>query len=106
MQWIDLCKAYMLEARWYHSRYKPTLEEYLDNAWISISGPVILIHAYVFVTSPTLQDMESLVEYADIIRWSSTIVRLADDLGTSSVCEQSVLLFSLKSFFLIEISAS
>ncbi|XP_022928103.1 terpene synthase 10-like [Cucurbita moschata] len=82
--WADLCKAYMLEAKWYHTNYKPTLEEYLDNAWISISGPVILVHAYAFVTSPTLQDMESLVEYADIIYWSSTILRLADDLGTSS----------------------
>ena len=73
------------------------LEEYLDNAWISISGPVILVHAYAFVTSPTLQDMESLVEYADIIRWSSTILRLANDLGTSSVCKQA--LFKRNLFF-------
>uniref|UniRef100_A0A9I9DTB3 Terpene synthase 10-like n=1 Tax=Cucumis melo TaxID=3656 RepID=A0A9I9DTB3_CUCME len=82
--WIDLCKSYMLEAKWYHTNYKPTLEEYLDNAWISISGPAILVHAYVFVTSPTLENMESLKQYVDMIRWSSTILRLADDLGTSS----------------------
>ncbi|XP_038902516.1 terpene synthase 10-like [Benincasa hispida] len=82
--WIDLCKTYMLEAKWYHTGYKPTLEEYLDNGWISISGPVILVHAYVFVTSPTIKDMESFKQYIDVIRWSSTILRLADDLGTSS----------------------
>ncbi|CAK9316331.1 unnamed protein product [Citrullus colocynthis] len=40
-EWVDLCKSYMLEAKWYYTNYKPTLEEYLDNAWISISGPVI-----------------------------------------------------------------
>ena len=77
----------MLEAKWYHTNHKPTLEEYLDNAWISISGPVVLIHAYVFVTSPTLENMESLKQYVDMVRWSSTILRLADDLGTSSVSE-------------------
>ncbi|KAL4012924.1 hypothetical protein IC575_025070 [Cucumis melo] len=82
--WVDLCKSYMLEAKWYHTNYKPTLEEYLDNAWISISGPVVLVHAYVFVTTPTLENMESLKQYVDVIRWSSTILRLADDLGTSS----------------------
>ncbi|KAE8651968.1 hypothetical protein Csa_006533 [Cucumis sativus] len=82
--WVDLCKTYMVEATWYHNGYKPTLKEYLDNAWTSISGPVILVHAYVFVTSPTLKDMENLKHYVDLIRYSSTILRLADDLGTSS----------------------
>ncbi|XP_022971751.1 terpene synthase 10-like [Cucurbita maxima] len=82
--WVDLCKSYMFEAKWYHTDYKPTLEEYLDNAWISIGGPVILVHAYVFVTSPMLQDMESLEAHIDIIRCSSIILRLADDLGTST----------------------
>ncbi|XP_038902678.1 terpene synthase 10-like [Benincasa hispida] len=82
--WVDLCKTYMLEATWYHTGYKPTLKEYLDNGWISISGPVILVHAYVFVTSPTIKDMESFKQYVDMIRCSSTILRLADDLGTSS----------------------
>lgn len=90
VQWVDLCKAYMQEAKWYYSGFKPTLQQYLDNAWISISGPVILVHGYVFATSPiVMDDLESLVEYADIIRWSSTILRLANDLGTSSVCDPS-----------------
>ncbi|XP_022971750.1 terpene synthase 10-like [Cucurbita maxima] len=83
--WVDLCKSYMLEAKWYHTGYQPTLEEYLDNAWISIGGSVILIHSYVFVTSPILEDMKSLEEHIDIIRCSSLILRLVDDLGTSTV---------------------
>lgn len=78
----------MLEAKWYHNGYKPTLQEYLDNAWVSISGTVILVHAYVLATSPMVKDdLESLENNIDIFRWSSTILRLADDLGTSSVCE-------------------
>ncbi|XP_008460931.2 terpene synthase 10-like isoform X1 [Cucumis melo] len=83
--WIGLCKSYLQEAKWYHSNYKPTLEEYMDNAWVSISGPVILVHSYVFATSHIAkEELESLDKTNDIIRWSSTILRLADDLATSS----------------------
>ncbi|KAJ8765367.1 hypothetical protein K2173_012064 [Erythroxylum novogranatense] len=82
--WIDLCKSYLLEHKW---GYKPTLQEYLDNAWISISGPVLLVHIYFLTANPiTNKAMESLKEegYPKVIKWSSMILRLADDLGTSS----------------------
>lgn len=79
----------MVEVKWYHSGYKPTLQQYLDNAWISSTGPVVLVHAYVLVASPIIEEkLVCLLEYEDIIRWSSTIVRLANDLETSWVCEQ------------------
>ncbi|KAI3515699.1 hypothetical protein L1887_14602 [Cichorium endivia] len=82
--WADLCKAYLVEARWYHSGHTPTLKEYLDNACVSIAAPVILMHLK-FLTSfsskeEMLQDMESA---ENIVRYSSLILRLADDLGTS-----------------------
>ncbi|KAL0925866.1 hypothetical protein M5K25_004240 [Dendrobium thyrsiflorum] len=38
--WLDLCKAYMVEARWYYTGYCPTFAEYLDNAWISVAAPL------------------------------------------------------------------
>lgn len=92
-QWADLCKSYLLEAKWYYSGYTPTLEEYMDNACISISAPVILVHAYFFVTNPlTLDALECLKKYPDIIRWSSMILRLTNDLGTSMV---SVVIYPL-----------
>ncbi|KAK7853612.1 myrcene synthase [Quercus suber] len=40
--WADLCRSYLLEAKWYNSGYKPSLQEYIENAWISISAPTIL----------------------------------------------------------------
>ena len=86
LQWADLCKAFLVEARWYHTGYTPTLQEYLSNAWISVSGPVILLHSYFFVTNPITEEaLESLERNRNIIRWSSLLVRLTDDLGTSSV---------------------
>ncbi|KAL5713068.1 hypothetical protein ACHQM5_015181 [Ranunculus cassubicifolius] len=82
--WTDLCKAYLVEAKWYYKRYTPTLEEYLSNAWVSISGPVILFHAY-FLSKHviTKEALQSIEVYPDIICWSSMILRLANDLGTS-----------------------
>ncbi|XP_011009237.1 PREDICTED: terpene synthase 10-like [Populus euphratica] len=83
--WADLCKSYLLEAKWYFGGYTPTLQEYMDNAWISIAAPVILVHAYFYVSNPTTEEASQFMEeYADIIRWSSMILRLADDLGTST----------------------
>ncbi|KAJ8765373.1 hypothetical protein K2173_012070 [Erythroxylum novogranatense] len=85
--WIDLCKGYLLEHKWYLSGYKPNLQEFLDNAWITIGATVSLVHTYFVTANPiTEQAMESLKEdkYTNIIKWSSIIMRLADDLETSS----------------------
>ncbi|XP_059313798.1 (R)-linalool synthase TPS5, chloroplastic-like isoform X2 [Lycium ferocissimum] len=84
-QWADLCKAYLREARWYYNGYMPTLQEYMDNAWISIATPLVLVYAFIFVTSSiTKEALESLNNYPDIIRRCATINRYVDDLGTSS----------------------
>ncbi|KAJ8769513.1 hypothetical protein K2173_005116 [Erythroxylum novogranatense] len=85
--WIDLCKGYLVEHKWYKSGYKPALQEYLDNGWRTIGGTLILVHAYFLTANPiTEKTMASLKEelYPDIIKWTSLGFRLADDLGTSS----------------------
>ncbi|KAG5625401.1 hypothetical protein H5410_010619 [Solanum commersonii] len=72
------------EARWYYNGYKPSLEEYIDNGWISIAVPMVLVHALFLVTNQiTKEALDSLTNYPDIIRWSATIFRFNDDLGTS-----------------------
>ncbi|KAG2694444.1 hypothetical protein I3760_08G144700 [Carya illinoinensis] len=84
--WADLCRSYLVEAKWYYMGYTPTLQEYFQNAWISISAPVILAHAYCFTTFPmTKESLASMEENTNIIYWSSMILRLANDLGTSSI---------------------
>ncbi|KAL2477430.1 cineole-1 [Forsythia ovata] len=83
--WADLCKAYLEEAKWYFNGYKPTMEEYMNNAWISIGAPVMLSHAFFAVTNPIEKEAaQYLLNYPDLIRWSAMILRLSDDLGTSS----------------------
>ncbi|KAH0647128.1 hypothetical protein KY290_033128 [Solanum tuberosum] len=86
--WADLCKALLREAKWYYNGYTPSLEEYMDNAWMSIGIPVIVINLFFCVTNPiTKEAIESLSKYPHIIRCSATIIRLADDLATSMVCQ-------------------
>ncbi|KAK8559875.1 hypothetical protein V6N13_016608 [Hibiscus sabdariffa] len=80
--WADLCKAQLLEAKWFHSGYIPTFNEYIDNAWVSISGPVILSHAC-SLTLTTKDCLEHWKEHSNIIYYSCLIFRLVDDLGTS-----------------------
>ncbi|KAI7745576.1 hypothetical protein M8C21_001849, partial [Ambrosia artemisiifolia] len=81
--WEGLCKAYLKEAKWYNSGYTPTLEEYLENACVSISVPLMLTHiSYLTSVSSTKENMPSMERIENIIRYSGIILRLADDLGT------------------------
>jgi (-)-alpha-terpineol synthase len=85
-QWKDLCKAYLVEARWYHNGCAPTLDEYLENAWVSISGNIILSYAFCINDYVTAKDLELFsAGYPDIVRYSSMNLRLYNDLVTSSV---------------------
>ncbi|KAK9084957.1 hypothetical protein Sjap_025368 [Stephania japonica] len=83
--WAGLCKRYLVEARWYHTKYTPSLEEYLENGFISITVPLLLLHTYVLLEEDiSIETLEYLTTYPEIVRWSSMIVRLSDDLGTST----------------------
>ncbi|XP_010247894.1 PREDICTED: terpene synthase 10-like [Nelumbo nucifera] len=83
--WLDLCKTYLVEAQWYYNGYKPTLEEYLNNAWISISAPTILVHNYFCVENKIKEEaLEQLDNYPSIVRSSGALLRYSDDLGTST----------------------
>lgn len=83
--WAELCKSYLVEARWHHSGHTPTLEEYLENAYVSIAGYVILMHVNCLTSFTSIEEMSQRMERAkSIVRYSSLIFRLANDLGTSS----------------------
>lgn len=89
MQWVYLCKAILKEAKWYHSGYKPTTEEYFENAPVSIGAPLALFCAY-FLTAEqiTVEALDYIDKLPSIMWCPSLIVRLTNDLGTSSVSLQ------------------
>ncbi|XP_048328356.2 tricyclene synthase EBOS, chloroplastic [Ziziphus jujuba] len=83
--WSDLCKAFLKEAKWSKSKYSPTFEEYLENAWISASGVVLLVHAYFLsFENITQETLECLENHHNLLRWPSIIFRLSNDLATST----------------------
>ncbi|PWA40196.1 (E)-beta-ocimene synthase, chloroplastic [Artemisia annua] len=83
--WGELLEAFLVEAKWTHNNYMPTFEEYLDNAWRSVSGMVILTHGYFLINQDVKNDaVESLEKKNDLYRWSSMLFRLYNDLAASS----------------------
>ncbi|KAI7729241.1 hypothetical protein M8C21_014630 [Ambrosia artemisiifolia] len=84
--WGELLETFLVEAKWTHDKlYIPTLEEYLDNAWRSVSGVVILTHGYFLINQEINKDVvETLEKYHDLMKWSSMVFRLYNDLATSS----------------------
>nr|QEM23725.1 terpinolene synthase [Cannabis sativa] len=103
--WVVWSKYQLEEAKWFYSGYKPTLEEYMKNTWISVGGPIILLHAYFAFTNPLEKASIKFLEegyddpsinihegsleisndgYPTIFHLGSILLRLEDDLGTSS----------------------
>ncbi|KAK1274644.1 hypothetical protein QJS04_geneDACA019007 [Acorus gramineus] len=82
-RFVKLCKSFLVEARWHAKGQLPTLEEYLQNAWISSSGPVLLIHSF-FLTRQkiTPELIDCIIASPDIIRSPSMVFRLCNDLVT------------------------
>ncbi|KAL5077990.1 hypothetical protein RYX36_016974, partial [Vicia faba] len=83
--WIEFCKALFMEAKWYKMGYIPSLREYLSNASITSSGPLILIHSY-FSTMHELTDeiVDFSHTYHDLVHNVSLIIRLCNDLATTT----------------------
>ncbi|XP_057539415.1 isoprene synthase, chloroplastic-like [Amaranthus tricolor] len=82
--WIDMLKAFLVEANWFHNKETPTFEEYMDNGWVSISGVNALTHAFFYVSPEiTPEALQALEIKHDILRLPSMVFRLANDLATS-----------------------
>nr|QWD59175.1 terpene synthase 6 [Aconitum carmichaelii] len=82
--WADLCKSYLLEAKWFHTEYEPTLKEYLDNACVSIAAPVVIIHVCILMYPKVAKEtLDYLRSYPDLVRSLAMIFRLVDDMVTS-----------------------
>nr|T1RRI8.1 RecName: Full=Alpha pinene synthase, chloroplastic; Short=LvPINS; Flags: Precursor [Lavandula viridis]AGN72805.1 alpha pinene [Lavandula viridis] len=82
--WLDVVEGYFTEAKWYYSGYTPNLEEYLKNAKITVTCPMILSQIYFTIASSIEKpELESMYKYHDILYLSGLLLRLPDDLGTA-----------------------
>ncbi|XVF44487.1 hypothetical protein PTKIN_Ptkin02bG0127000 [Pterospermum kingtungense] len=84
LQWADLLKTFLQEAKWCYEKQTPKFEEYLENAWLSSSGPLLLVHAYFFLgQNITKEELECLENYHNLLRWPSLIFRLCNDIASA-----------------------
>ncbi|VYS62949.1 unnamed protein product [Arabidopsis thaliana] len=83
--WTDLFKTFLTESKWYKTGHKPSFEEYMQNGVISSSVPTILLHLFSVlsdhISDQTLTDVS---KNHSVVRSCATILRLANDLATST----------------------
>ncbi|BBH01399.1 terpene synthase 21, partial [Prunus dulcis] len=84
--WADFCEALLVEAEWYSRSYTPSLEEYLSNGCISSSVSVLMVHTFFSTThrDGIKEIADFLHKNEDLVHNISLIVRLTNDLGTST----------------------
>ncbi|KAL4655201.1 hypothetical protein ACB092_01G433400 [Castanea dentata] len=86
--WTDFCNALFVEAKWYNMGYTPSLQEYLSNAQMSSTAPLLLVHELFSMGYEVTKGMEDFLEKNQEIAYNiSMIIRLCNDLVTS-VAEQ------------------
>ncbi|XP_044496257.1 alpha-farnesene synthase-like isoform X2 [Mangifera indica] len=83
--WADFCKSLLVEAKWCNEGHTPSLQEYLNNAWISSSGPLLSVHSF-FSTmkEDTEETAHFLWDNQELLYNSSLVIRQCNDLGTST----------------------
>ncbi|KAJ7982090.1 Ent-kaurene synthase [Quillaja saponaria] len=80
--WLDLMRSMWREAEWSRTKYVATIDEYMDNAYISFAlGPVVLPALY--LVGPKLSDeMVESPEFHCLFKVMSTCGRLLNDICT------------------------
>ncbi|CAK9142629.1 unnamed protein product [Ilex paraguariensis] len=82
--WKDFCTALLVEAKWYNQGYTPSLQEYLNNGWISSGDSALSVHVLFGVAHEITEDvLDFLKNGEDLVYHISMIIRLTNDQGTS-----------------------
>ncbi|WCJ20357.1 (3S 6E)-nerolidol synthase 1 chloroplastic [Euphorbia peplus] len=82
--WGTLCKAFLIEARWFSSGQTPNAKEYLQNGIVSSGVHVVLHHIFFMLGhGSTTQGVEFINNNPAIVSSAATILRLWDDLGSA-----------------------
>lgn len=86
MQWESLCKAFLVEAKWFGSGKLPSAEEYLKNGIVSSGVHIVLVHIFFLLGKGlTKENVHTMDTTLSIISAPATILRLWDDLGNAEV---------------------
>ncbi|XP_076950310.1 ent-kaurene synthase 2, chloroplastic-like [Bidens hawaiensis] len=78
--WLDLMNSMLREAIWTKDAYVPTINEYMENAYVSFAlGPIVLPALY-FVGPKLTEEIVESSEYHYLFKLMSTQGRLLNDI--------------------------
>ncbi|PWA36188.1 (3S,6E)-nerolidol synthase 2 [Artemisia annua] len=87
--WINLCDAFLVEAKWFTEGYMPTAEDYLNNGMISTGVHVVIVHMFFLLGGgPNIKSASVVNENQGITSCLAKILRLWDDLGSAKDVDQ------------------
>ncbi|TKY59378.1 (3S,6E)-nerolidol synthase 2 [Spatholobus suberectus] len=82
--WKSLCKAFLVEAKWFASGNFPSAEEYLKNGIVSSGVHIVMVHAFFLLGHGLTEENVQIIDsFPGIISSPATILRLWDDLGNA-----------------------
>ena len=86
LQWINLCEAFLVEAKWFASGELPMADDYLKNGIVSSGAQVVIVHMFFLLGGGTSKESASIIDDNHGITYClSKILRLWDDLGSAKV---------------------
>lgn len=84
--WISTIEGYLVESKWFNSKYATNLEEYLENGVTTAGSYMALVHIFFLLGEGITEETAKLMikPYPKIFSYSERILRLWDDLGTAT----------------------
>ncbi|XP_042757023.1 probable terpene synthase 4 isoform X2 [Lactuca sativa] len=82
--WINLCEAFLVEAKWFAAGHLPNVDEYLRNGIVSSGAEVVTVHMFFLLGCATNEDSATIIKDNPGITFClAKILRLWDDLGSA-----------------------
>ncbi|CAM8877053.1 unnamed protein product [Rhodiola kirilowii] len=78
--WLDLLKSMSKEAEWQRNKYSPSLDEYLENGYISFALGPIVIPALYLVGPKLSEEVIRSPEFHNLFKHMSLVGRLQNDI--------------------------
>ena len=81
-----MVQAYLVEAKWLHGKYIPTIEEYMGIAMVTVGVPVLTIMSFIGMRETATKEVfDRLLQNPKIVRATYIIIRLMDDMASHKV---------------------
>jgi hypothetical protein len=85
-QMKDQIRAYLHEAKWFHKKHIPTMDEYMRTALVTCSYPTLATTSLVGMGDVVTKDaFEWLFSDPKLLRASTVVCRLMDDIVSHKV---------------------